>query len=647
MKAGLLWLPLLLLAVVPFLYFQTQTKAPHYPQDFFLGVSVTLSPLPRRSARPSSDVGQDLSSLNPEDVIIRPPRAWQSHSDAFWNKQFWEEGVIGPFPLLEEEELPALREAAYTAEKLRSPRVPWDKNRFFSSSLLLSLALHPTLVTHIQALLGPNLVLMGTILAHRGVDTAHRWHVDVETRQCKETATVWMGLQNINLNTSLMILTRTFRSKFLPQELQNQDVTLTENENLNMIQMVEAAKVRVDAESKLIRHDMSNGEFIVFQGQTWHGSVNPTGESRDAMVIQYMAGHCVVRRPMEYNPPYQVYSLMPPTIWITGTLDKDFSKMNNVLVPTNYEAFSKNIPRFFRPGLRLSSLYHDSLDEGSPRAVEAPLPGTAHRPPLEDTFVFHPSPQLLQTNSSYTLLDTKTPVLDRLHISWHVLQRFATPHPPHLHPEAELIYVTEGEVRITRLPVPGKYDWGPFTEEERQVFPDELPEETIAEKGDIIYHPANVAHTITGLSSPHSSYLSIRFFKEEKTKRSATTLPPLIVKRALGGTRGGLGSATILRAMNLATQTQSVKEHVFITAPTETLSELQGHAFRLPKGKSLSPHVDVHDALLLVEKGQATLLPGEERLEVGDVIYAPAGRSHGLRNDGKTTYQQVAIEFHP
>ncbi|KAL6066802.1 hypothetical protein QOT17_009383 [Balamuthia mandrillaris] len=644
MKARLLWLSLFLLAMVPFLYFQIETALP-YPQDF-LGVSLTFSALSRRSAAPSYG-GQDLSGLNPEDVIIRQPRPWQSQSDAFWNKQFWEEGVIGPFPLLEEEELPALRDAAYKAEKLHSPRVPWDKNRFFSSSLLLSLALHPTLVTHIQALLGPNLILMGTILAHRGVDTAHRWHVDVETRQCKETATVWMGLQNTNLNTSLMILTRTFRSKFLPQELQNQDVTLTENENLNMVQMVEAAKFRVDADSKLIRHDMSNGEFIVFQGQTWHGSVNPTGESRDAMVIQYMAGHCVVRRPMEYNPPYRVYSLMPPTIWITGTLDEDFSKMNNVLVPTNYEAFSEHIPRFFRPGLRLSSLYHDSLEEGSPSAVEAPLPRSAHRPPLADTSVFHLS-QLHQTNTSYTLLDTKTPVLDRLHISRHILQRFATPHPPHLHPEAELMYVTEGEVRITRLPVPGKYDWGPFTEEERQVFPEELPEETIAKKGDIIYHPANLAHTITGLSSPHSSYLSIRFFKEEKTtNRSATTLPPLIVKRALGGTSGGLGSATILRAMNLATQTQSVKEHVFITAPTETLSELQGHAFRLPKGKSLSAHVDAHDALLLVEKGQATLLPGGERLEVGDVIYAPAGRSHGLRNDGKTTYQQVAIEFHP
>ncbi|KAL6056111.1 hypothetical protein QOT17_016342, partial [Balamuthia mandrillaris] len=591
----------------------------HFPR------SSSLSLKPQNA--PSFLDSNNNNKYNEEaDLVIRQLSSWEMRSEASWKEEFFREGVVGPFPLLEEEELAFVREAAHRSASQPSRRLPWEKSRFLGSSMLVSLGMHPTLVPRLQALLGPDVLLFGVSVVERGADKAHRWHVDVETRNCKRAATVWMGLENTNLATALMVLTRTHQSGTLPQERVNEYKVLTTNNNLATKEIAEAAK-SFDAEAKLVRHDMGDGDFLIFHGQAWHASENPSNSKRQAIILQYMAAECAIRRPQEFNPPYSSSVVLPPVLLVSGWLSEKASKVNNVLLPKEDSAFSTELPFFYRPHVRLSHPY-TIVDGNTPRPLEV----------LKESAIL-PNPQLKTEQKRgmkyWDFVNHKTPSFDKLEIHLSSQLTYQTPHMPHYHEDEELIYIVAGEVKITRLPLPNKHDWGEWaSEEERKMLPEDMPEETIATQGDFIYHPSNVPHTITSLSEPNSRYVCIRFFNEpeeqQQENQNATVLPPLIVSRGGGGERDPKNVQSLLLEAMRPEGPQLIDGKLFLEGRTEMLIKLHSHVtIWVKEGQGFGRHIDAErDGFVIVEEGEVLLIPQERPLYAGDMAYFPAGRPH-------------------
>jgi quercetin dioxygenase-like cupin family protein len=215
---------------------------------------------------------------------------------------------------------------------------------------------------------------------------------------------------------------------------------------------------------------------------------------------------------------------------------------------------------------------------------------------------------------SYQIFLGATPNLGSLDCHFTVLAEGATPHPPHVHDDEEIIIPLAGKVDILRAAATDSNE----TVEERIGY------------GRLVYHASRLPHTIRATGPGPSGYLVLRWSNPSVEK------PP----------EGAVSARSFDFAGVLASQpagTAGRSRTLLFEGPTRLLQRLHTHASFARPGEGSAPHEDPHDVAVVVLEGAIETTSG--RVEAPGIIFHPAGRTHFVRSVGTQPARYLAIEF--
>ena len=201
----------------------------------------------------------------------------------------------------------------------------------------------------------------------------------------------------------------------------------------------------------------------------------------------------------------------------------------------------------------------------------------------------------------------------RSHVS--VLSANKTPHPPHRHPEEELIIMLSGEVDIIRADDPPSQQ---HTAE--RIGP-----------GSLVYHCAYQSHTIRSVGAGPATYLIFKWRGEPRTTEGP------VLGSATFSVQTGAPAKRSRRSKGFA------RTRVF-KSPTRYLRKLRCHVSVLEPGAGYRPHRDAYDVAIVVFKGTVETL--DRQFGPHSVIFYPSQELHGMKNVGTTPASYLVFEFH-
>jgi hypothetical protein len=229
-----------------------------------------------------------------------------------------ERGWAGPFPLLSPADGDRLVETALATQNRFTYDIrvtmpadafetrPWLKSMHAFVPAFMEIATNPAIVNRAVALLGPDVVVWGLTIIRRSVREKHRWHVDVEHRHWPGIS-AWIGLQGTALGSGLKFIDGSHRFRDAPQ-----DHGVASDEEAC------ALARRCDPAARLSEPSVRDGEFLLFDGTTWHGSENVTDRVRTAMLIQYSRPDSRIAIPLNADGPIVWHPHRPPCIVVAG-----------------------------------------------------------------------------------------------------------------------------------------------------------------------------------------------------------------------------------------------------------------------------------------------------------------------------------------
>jgi len=186
------------------------------------------------------------------------------------------------------------------------------------------------------------------------------------------------------------------------------------------------------------------------------------------------------------------------------------------------------------------------------------------------------------------------------------------PHPPHAHPEEELLIVFSGEANLILS--------GSGIEEEAQ--------HQRVKAGDIVYYPAYFEHTLQAISENPANYLMIKWKNQELLSRNALEYKyyqALDMYRDLEGVNG-FSCRTLFEGQ------------------TKYLKKLHCHLSFLKSGAGYGEHADDYDVLIFLLEGVVETLG--RYFGRNSVIYYAKGEPHGMFNPALIDAKYIVIEFH-
>ncbi|MGH6892009.1 MAG: cupin domain-containing protein, partial [Dongiaceae bacterium] len=185
------------------------------------------------------------------------------------------------------------------------------------------------------------------------------------------------------------------------------------------------------------------------------------------------------------------------------------------------------------------------------------------------------------------------------------------PHPPHVHPQEELLIVLDGEVDIELADSPT----------------DTSSQRLRLKPGMFSYYPATQHHTIHNAGPKPVTYLMFKW--HAGPAGVGDPLSTSVFEYDVGGAPAGA------RPM--------FQKRLFQQA-THCLGKLHAHLTTLQPGAGYDPHVDAYDVAILLLSGEVETL-GERVTPIG-IIYYSAGELHGMRNVGNVPAVYLVFEFH-
>lgn len=230
--------------------------------------------------------------------------------------QFDECGWIGPYQLLDSETVERLAELGREAQKhfryaANLSETVLQENSWFKSLHVhypdfCRLAAHPQIVGRLKPLLGENILAWGLTMTTRRSSQRHRWHVDLEHSRW-HGLTVFIGLENVSLGSSLTVVSGSHKIMRLPQL-----------ENIaSDLDALDACRSK-DPRCELHTMDMRDGQFFIFHGRLWHASRNTTALTRTSVIAQYCSPDADTRIPLCYDEPVIWSTLRPASILVSG-----------------------------------------------------------------------------------------------------------------------------------------------------------------------------------------------------------------------------------------------------------------------------------------------------------------------------------------
>jgi quercetin dioxygenase-like cupin family protein len=483
------------------------------------------------------------------------------------------DGFSAPFRLLSTRECRVLR------RHLDSDRAPppadWHKGQAVTDWPLYRLAASPRLLELLTPILGEDIVLWGCSVVRRRPGEHHPWHVDIESSAASgRCTTVWLGLENSDRNSGLQLIAGSHLLEDTVQQVQREMGFQRGEATAETV--LDWARAR-NPEAWLAEPEVDDGEAILFDRRLWHGSRNGRRRgTRSALLLQYAAADSPVRihDHAQLEWPFQfVTAPKPPAIVVQGEAK---GEANRIVAPPS-PSISKRMPM-------LSTCI---------RSIELPLrerPGGGWQP--------------------HGMFKGITSSIDDMRCHAAVLSPGHSPHPPHSHPEEELLIVLDGEAELLIADEPS-YEGARVKRVRR---------------GDFAYYPAFQHHTIRNSGSSPVTYLMFKWHVEA-AQPSPNPLP--------------MGFFTFEEAA--PNEARGFVTSKLFEGPTHLLGRLQCHASRLEPGAGYAPHVDAHDVAILVLSGRVETL-GQEVGPLG-VIYHSAGQKHGMRNTGRAPAHYLVFEF--
>jgi quercetin dioxygenase-like cupin family protein len=484
--------------------------------------------------------------------------------------RFDDDGFVGPVRLFTDPEWS--RVAHHVTSASHPAPADWTKGRAVTDPTLYWLATRPPLLDGLTRLLGADVVLWGVSVIRRKPGQEHPWHTDIESSASEGGfASVWIGVEHTGRESGLQLIRRSHRL----------GVTIQEAAARRGIARGEAAAHTVlawareiDPLAEIVQPEIRDGDALFFDGRLWHGSHNALRRvTRTALLLQYAKASRKVRRPdfSRLEWPFRFLDEAPPVLLVHGTAPQG---VNRIVQP----------PAGKGGEVIASSLHRLALPLG-----EDPVKG------------WRPHP----------LFRGPTPLLERMGSHVSVLSPGHSPHPPHVHPEEELLIVLDGEAEIVLADDAS----GRHARTERLTA------------GSFSYYPSGQHHTIRNAATQPVTYLMFKWIAapsgaprplDTRIVHAASVQPPAGVN--------GFGATRVFEQ------------------GTAYLRRLHCHLSVVQPGGGYDSHVDAHDVAIVVLSGRIETL-GEVVGPCG-VVYCGAGTPHGLTNPGDEPARYLVFEFH-
>ncbi len=234
--------------------------------------------------------------------------------------QYKAEGYLGPFKILNATECEDLLKAIHFPHLVQT----WYKSGHEKSKRIIDVANNPKLVSIVSGLIGDDILLWGSIFIVQSRFMKHDLHLDVEHGKWKGV-TLWLGLRNLE-ETEVFIITRSHLLPITPQELSKQGVDISNDQE--MLRIAQS----YDSKCELKYFRIQPGELVLWEGKTWHGTINHGNLDRVALILQYSPTSEKTFIPKTYSYPDTEWeeNIFPPCILING---KDDFKLNNLMNP--------------------------------------------------------------------------------------------------------------------------------------------------------------------------------------------------------------------------------------------------------------------------------------------------------------------------
>jgi hypothetical protein len=198
-------------------------------------------------------------------------------------------GGEGPFSALDSDECREVL-ARQVGPAWPAP-IEWWKGRTASDPFYYALATQNRFISRLRPLLGDNIILWGVDLIRRKPGQGYPWHCDIESSAPDgKFASIWFGLENTSRESSLVYIS----------PLHAFGCTIQEESARHGFKRGQAsfeiAVAWAKARDQQVRPEMRDGDAIIFDGRTWHGSNDARREGiRGALLLQYAAGDYPVR----------------------------------------------------------------------------------------------------------------------------------------------------------------------------------------------------------------------------------------------------------------------------------------------------------------------------------------------------------------
>jgi len=213
--------------------------------------------------------------------------------------------------------------------------------------------------------------------------------------------------------------------------------------------------------------------------------------------------------------------------------------------------------------------------------------------------------------------DQPTATLTRFECHISTLNPSRASHPPHTHPQEELIILRDGTLDVN---VNGQI---------QRVGP-----------GSLFFFASNNPHAVQNNGEKPATYFVFNF------ATAATRTPPAIGAASVPGQLG----STVVEWTKLPVQaTKTGERRAVIDSPTATLANFECHVTTLNPGEAAhAPHRHPDEEIIFVREGQVEVSLNGHAQSVGSgaVLFFASNDEHGLKNvgSGAATYYVMRLK---